>query len=149
MHIVLSVILSAVVPVAFARAQCPPVWSIEIPSWAPSGPSFIDNASTAVVLDADGPGGEPPRIFVAANGPLGAGIVREWTPGGWSPVSYDLGFSVGSLAVWDADGDGPNPPALVAGNNQFAGLATWTGDDWRAAAGRRRGRASALDGRLR
>lgn len=98
------------------------------------------------VADLDGPGGQPPALYVACSGtPPDAlrvfyGPTLESMPVGERIVSYTNSVNAAtnrSLFIWDADGSGPIRPVLIwAGTSvlwqgqEVLGLLAWDGSQW-------------------
>jgi hypothetical protein len=100
-------------------------------SW--SGVTSISSSVRAMaVFDDDGPGPNPPSLFVTgyfsvAGQPASRiakwrGVGHFWEPLGGGLTQGNLATYGLTLAVFDEDGDGPNPGGLyVGGNFNYAG----------------------------
>lgn len=106
--------------------------------WAPVadiGPMSTPAAMT--VFDADGPGGNPPYLYIAA------GTLYRWDGSALTEVTPGLKtFGSTCLAVYDTDGDGGLPPSLIVGAAKFTlggdtwySLGKWDGQTWSAVTG--------------
>ncbi|HYE02249.1 MAG TPA: GC-type dockerin domain-anchored protein [Phycisphaerales bacterium] len=100
--------------------------------------AYVDDM---VVWDDDGPGPNPPALFVGGGfstaGGQPAANVAKWDGTSWSPLGTGVNSNVLGLTVFDEDGAGPGLPALyAAGNFSHAGallvnqVARWNGAAW-------------------
>ncbi len=134
----------ALAPTA-ARAQCTPVWS------APAGGVFGHNGALGAGVDAmavgdlDGPGGEPPALYVGG-GFISPGSSAAALWDGWAWRALGAGITLDPLpgvqaaCVVPPDAAGGEPPGayfggeiLEAGGQETEGLVLWDGQRWRSA----------------
>ena len=123
-------------------------WNIA--RWDGQNWSSLDLGATALVesmcvYDDDGPGPNPPMLYVGGDFPdvgnrnnwlLVNGLAR-WDGREWSAVPGWEGATAQAMVVFDDDGPGPNPPALFVGGgfSWVAGqparhIAKWDGQSW-------------------
>lgn len=127
---------------ADARAQpCAIEWSDEF-----SYGVFNGEVRALVEFDDDGPGPNPPALFIgghfSAAGGVAANRIVKWDGSAFTSLGSGLSDWVSGLAVYDEDGPGPALPALfVGGIFRFAGgspanrIAKWDGQTWSAVGG--------------
>ncbi len=95
-------------------------------------------------FDADGPGPNPPALFLGGpylrlNG-VSIGGLAKWNGAAWSAVADPSLSSVYALAVFDDDGDGPHLPALYVGGSfsvfpLYQTIARWDGTNFSSLGG--------------
>jgi hypothetical protein len=120
--------------------------------WSDVGGGVNDRVKAMAVFDDDGPGPQPPALFVGGRftqaGETSATYVARWNGSAWSDVGGGVyhtccpggdPVAVNALLVFDDDGPGPNLPALyaaghftVAGGVSAKQVAKWNGAVWSA-----------------
>jgi hypothetical protein len=109
----------------------------------------MDWYNAAAVVDLDGPGPQPPRLYLGGffgtvglpGQTIAAPCIAAWDGQQWSAVGqYDL-CSVHALTSYDRDGSGPARPVLVAAGSN-ASVRVFDGSTWTPLGGglERRGR---------
>jgi Immunoglobulin domain len=118
-------------------------------TWSSVGAGVDNTVRALTVFDDDGPGANPPALFIGgsfthANG-IEANAIVKWDGITWMPLGTGLMHTgspatVYALAVFDDDGPGPQHPVLyVGGQFSFAGdipalrIARWDGSTWSSA----------------
>lgn len=121
-------------------ANCLARWDGSHWSEVGGGVNFFVDAM--VTWDDDGPGPNPPALFVGGNftvvgGNVPISYVAKWDGQNWSDVGGGTDSNILSLAVFDEDGAGSELPKLfAAGQFTMAGgvaanqIARWDGVHW-------------------
>lgn len=110
-----------------AAAECPLTWLSPPGAW--EAPLLTGPPASMTVFDADGPAGNPPRLFVLRSTPSGGYEVLGWSGSAWDPL-HGIGpiTANGVITTADPDGAGPAAETLVAMGSQ--GWGWWTGVNW-------------------
>lgn len=109
--------------------------------WTPLGAGLSNDVNALEVYDNDGPGPNPPALYVGGTfteaGGAGANRIAMWDGESWSALGEGLNDGVFALKVFDDDAEGPNPPALyvggvftTAGGISASRIARWDGSSW-------------------
>ncbi len=110
-------------------------------TWTAVGIGMDNTVDAIAAFDEDGPGPNPPALFVCGSfltaGGVPANRIARWDGTSWSAVGSGFNNVAFSMHVYDDDGPGPNPAALyvggvftTAGGMPAERLARWDGVSW-------------------
>ncbi len=111
-------------------------------SWSTLGGSGTSASGTVqdlAIWDLDGPGGNPPELYVGGSfttiGGVSANQIARWNGATWSALGTGTGSTINALAVYN-DGNGEALYAgggfTTAGGGSANRIAKWNGTSWSA-----------------